>query len=138
MRRRAYEEPTCGEYRAAATIVLLPWLLVAVAAALGLSRLRLDRSGVFIAGLIASYLMLHIATHGFSRYRLPVMPGFMILAGTLFEKHGADHGIGRRVLLFVLVLGLALLWSPSLLDQLGNLGFMKAPTYEGFAPLCGS
>src|SRR5436190_12626055 len=83
LRRRAYEDATCGSYRAAAAIVLLPWLLIAVASLVALARAPVNRGAVLLVGLMAAYLLLHIATHGFSRYRLPVVPGFMILAGAL-------------------------------------------------------
>jgi hypothetical protein len=87
--------------------------------------------------LIAAYLLLHIATHGFSRYRLPVIPGFMILAGSLVELDCRVASTrNRRLLLVGVSVSLALLWAPSLLDQLGFLGFLEAPTYEGFAPIC--
>ena len=137
LRRGAYEKTTCFEYRAAAGMVLLPWVLIAIASMVALARLRIDRGSTFLIGLMGAYLMLHIATHGFSRYRLPVLPGFMILASTLFENNGAaGRPWGRRVLLLGLAVALAFLWAPSLLDQLGYLGFLPPPTHEGFAPTC--
>jgi hypothetical protein len=92
---------------------------------------------VLLLGLLGAYLLLHIATHGFSRYRLPVLPAFMILAATLFERSSGEPLPGlRRGLLAGLAVALTLLWAPSALDQLGHFGFTAPPLYEGFAPVC--
>lgn len=139
LRRRAYEEPSCGVYRGVAAIVVLPWILIALASVVALSRAPLNRHTVLLAGLLAGYLLLHIATHGFSRYRLPVVPAFMIFAAASLDL---DPRVGatppRRGLLAAMLVGLALLWAPSALDQLGHLGFATPPRYEGFAPVCPS
>lgn len=137
LRRRAYEEPSCGAYRGAAAIVLLPWMGVALGSLLGMARAKFDRRTVLLLGLLVAYLLLHIATHGFSRYRLPVVPAFLILAASLVEPHPRPGGtFPRRLLLASLAASLALLWAPSAVDQLGHLGFLPPPTYEGFAPVC--
>jgi 4-amino-4-deoxy-L-arabinose transferase-like glycosyltransferase len=137
LRRRAYADPACGVYRSAAAIVVVPWILIAAGSLVAAARAPVNRQRVFLAGLLASYLLLHIVTHGFSRYRLPVIPAFIILAGSLADL---DCRTGRtpvrRLLLLGLAVGLAFLWAPSLLDQLGHLGFVVPPDYEGFAPIC--
>ncbi len=137
IRRGAYGEVACTTYRGAALIVLVPWILIAMASVVAIARARLDRPMVLLLGLLGAYLLLHIATHGFSRYRLPVLPGFMILAATLLEPSNRAPLSGvRRGLLAVLALALALLWAPSALDQSGHLGLTAPPLYEGFAPVC--
>ena len=112
-------------------------MLVGAATVLGLSRLRLTREAVLLLGILLAYLLLHIATHGFARYRLPVLPAFFLLAGSI-GNHDCRAGrpFARRVLLIALATALALLWAPSALDQLGHLGFLASPTFEGFAPVC--
>jgi hypothetical protein len=137
MRRRAYGEPTCSAYRGVAAIVIAPWILIALASTLALARAPVNRSTVLLVGLLAAYLFLHIATHGFSRYRLPVVPVGLILSAGLFDVD-AREGMAprRRLLLGILVVALSLLWAPSALDQLGHLGLAAPPTYEGFAPVC--
>ncbi|MEO8358934.1 MAG: glycosyltransferase family 39 protein [Vicinamibacteria bacterium] len=138
IRRGAYGAATCSDYRAAAVVVLFPWILIAGATVVAASRLRLNRQSVFLVGLIVAYLLLHIATHGFARYRLPVLPAFMIMAASLFDHQCMEgRSAGRRALQLALVVALGLLWAPSLFDQAGDFGFTAAPTYEGFAPLCG-
>lgn len=137
MRRRAYEDPTCGAYQGLAAIVLIPWILIALGSVVALARAPVNRRTVLLVGLLTAYLLLHIATHGFSRYRLPVIPAFIILAGSLVDLDcRIGRAAGRRLLLIGLAVALALLWAPSLLDQLGHLGFAPPPTYEGFAPIC--
>jgi 4-amino-4-deoxy-L-arabinose transferase-like glycosyltransferase len=137
LRRRAYDEPSCGVYRGATVILVLPWILIALGTVVALARAPVNRNTVFLVGLLLAYLLLHIATHGFSRYRLPVAPIFMIFAAApavLDARTGAAPG--RRLLLGTLVVALSLLWAPSALDQLGHLGFAAPPAYEGFAPVC--
>jgi 4-amino-4-deoxy-L-arabinose transferase-like glycosyltransferase len=137
LRRRAYEDPTCAAYRGVAAIVILPWILIALGSVVALSRVSLSRQTVFLVGFLIAYLLLHIATHGFSRYRLPVVPALMILAGSLIDLHPAEGGLPRqRWLLGTLLVALSLLWAPSALDQLGHLGLLAPPAHEGFAPVC--
>jgi 4-amino-4-deoxy-L-arabinose transferase-like glycosyltransferase len=139
MRRRAYAEPSCGAYRSVTAVVIVPWILIALGSLVALSRAPVNRHTLLLAGLLAAYLLLHIATHGFSRYRLPVAPVFMIFAAALTVLDArAGAAPGRRLLLGALVVALSLLWAPSALDQLGHLGVAAPPTYEGFAPICGT
>jgi 4-amino-4-deoxy-L-arabinose transferase-like glycosyltransferase len=137
IRRRAYEEPSCGAYRGVAAIVITPWILIALGSTLALARAPLNRNTVFLVGFLGAYLLLHIATHGFSRYRLPVVPVCMILSAALCDLD-ARAGVAprRRLMLGVLVAALSLLWAPSAFDQFGHLGFAAPPTYEGFTPVC--
>jgi 4-amino-4-deoxy-L-arabinose transferase-like glycosyltransferase len=135
LRRRAYAEPTCRTYRAASAIVLVPWFLIALCGVLGLARTVLDRQTVFLIGLLFAYLLLHIATHGFSRYRLPILPVLMIFAASLTGSPAAGRW-PRWALLALMVASLGLLWAPSAVDQLGYLGLSAPSTHEGFAPVC--
>lgn len=139
IRRGAYGEVACSTYRGAALIVLIPWILIAMASVVAIARARpgQDRHMVLLLGLLGAYLLLHIATHGFSRYRLPVLPAFMILAATIFEPPSGERPSGGpRALLAGLAVALALLWAPSALDQFGHLGLSAPPLHEGFTPVC--
>ena len=137
MRRGAYGEVSCAAYRGAALIVLLPWIVIAVGSVVALSRARIDRRSGLIMGFLCAYLLLHIATHGFSRYRMPVLPAFMILSATLLAPlPSVRPSSGRRAVLVTLALAVSFLWAPSLLDQLGHLGLAAPPGHEGFAPIC--
>ena len=114
LRRGAYEGATCGIYRGVAAVVLIPWILIALGSVIAVARVPLNRRTLFLIGLVIAYLMLHIATHGFSRYRLPVIPAFMILAASLFERHGPPGTAAlRRGLSIVMAVGLARSYSAS-------------------------
>ncbi len=137
MRRGAYQAPACGAYRAVFSILLVPWILVALGFVLALSRTPLTRPVVLLLVILAAYLLLHVATHGFSRYRLPVAPVLIVLAASLVDLDATrGRTKGRRALLVVMAFALGFLWAPSLADQFGHLGYGPPPTYEGFPPVC--
>jgi hypothetical protein len=64
-----------------ALVVLAPYLLVLALSALGATRLTWSRPAVLLVGFLAYYNLLHVVTHGFARYRLPVMPVMFLIAG---------------------------------------------------------
>ncbi|MBK5256662.1 MAG: glycosyltransferase family 39 protein [Vicinamibacteria bacterium] len=137
LRRGAYQNPTCGGYRAVAGVVLVPWILVALGSVLALSRAPATRPVALLIAILVVYLLLHIATHGFSRYRLPVVPVLIVFAASLVSVGRARAGRrARPAILVAMAFALGLLWMPSFRDQLGHLGFAPPPTYEGFARVC--
>ena len=66
---------------AVALIVLAPYVIVLALFALGATRLTWSRPTVLLVSFLAYYNLLHIVTHGFARYRLPVMPVVFLIAG---------------------------------------------------------
>ena len=58
LRRGAYESVSCTAYRAVAAVVLLPWLLVAFGAVVGLARVRLDRAALLLIPVSYTHLTL--------------------------------------------------------------------------------
>ena len=66
---------------AAALVVLAPYVAVLALFALGLVRLRPTRPVVLLAFFLAYYNLIHVVTHGFARYRLPIMPVVFLIAG---------------------------------------------------------
>jgi 4-amino-4-deoxy-L-arabinose transferase-like glycosyltransferase len=64
-----------------ALIVLTPYLLVLALSVLGATRLTWSRPTVLLVSFLAYYNLLHVVTHGFARYRLPVMPVMFLIAG---------------------------------------------------------
>ena len=64
-----------------AVVVLAPYVLVLALFALGATRLTWSRPTVLLVSFLAYYNLLHIVTHGFARYRLPVMPVMFLVAG---------------------------------------------------------
>jgi hypothetical protein len=64
-----------------AVVVLAPYVGVLALAALGATRLGWSRPTVLLVALLGYYNLLHVVTHGFARYRLPVMPVVFLVAG---------------------------------------------------------
>ncbi len=110
-----------------------------VSVRLGDPGVRLDVAGAGLgpvtdnlAHRAAARLMAEVAFDGGCDIRLVKR----IPAGAGLGASGAAAAPGRRLLLAILVVALFLLWAPSALDQLGHLGLIAYPTYEGFAPIC--
>ena len=109
IKRVAYGCVGVAPARAAAVVVLVPYLLILAAAIAGVAALRLDRKSFLLLFLLAFYNGLHIITHGFARYRLPVLPIVMILAasaGAAWSRRSYPR-LTRRRLVLAAVLSLA-------------------------------
>ena len=69
---------------AAVAVVLVPYLAVLALFVVGLSRLPSGRAPLLVLAFLVFYVLLHVAAHGYPRYRLPVMPALFLVAA-----HGA-------------------------------------------------
>ncbi|MET0555117.1 MAG: hypothetical protein ABW221_18890, partial [Vicinamibacteria bacterium] len=69
---------------AVAVVMLAPYLAVLAFFVLGLARLGWERRVLLLAAFLAYYNFIHVATHGFNRYRMPVMPIVFLLAASAF------------------------------------------------------
>jgi hypothetical protein len=65
---------------AAAAVVLAPYLAVLILFVLGLARLPPKRAPLLLLLFLLFYVLLHVAAHGYPRYRLPVMPALFLVA----------------------------------------------------------
>lgn len=74
IKRGAYGTVPAWVAVATAVAVLAPYLAVMAFFVIGLAALRPTRAHGLLLGFFAYYNLLHIVTHGFARYRLPVMP----------------------------------------------------------------
>ena len=81
IKRGAYGPVAPALALAVALVVLAPYVLVLALFALGMARLAWSRRAVLLVSFLAYYNLLHIVTHGFARYRLPVMPVVFLIAG---------------------------------------------------------
>lgn len=81
VKRGAYGPVSPGTALLAAAVVLLPYLASLALALPALAALQADRARGLLILLLAYYVGIHVATHGFARYRLPVMPVVFLLAG---------------------------------------------------------
>jgi len=74
LERGAYGEVPRGEAWTAIAVVLLPYLLLLVLFVGGIAWLPRRRLSTLLVGFLVFYTLLHVATHGYPRYRLPAMP----------------------------------------------------------------
>jgi hypothetical protein len=91
LERGAYGEVGRSRALAGVAIVLLPYVAVLLLFVLGLARVPASRATLLVLGFLAFYVLLHVAAHGYPRYRLPAMPALFLvaahaLAGALPER----------------------------------------------------
>lgn len=132
VKRGAYGEVAPGAARVAWAVMALPFIAVVAGFGLALVAMRPDRGSILLLVLLILYNGMHVATHGFARYRLPVLPVVLLFAAWSLsrwwraELPSLDRR--RRALLaaFALVAGLTL-W-PSLRQNYEHpaFGFVAA------------
>jgi hypothetical protein len=74
-----------GPYRkmtalSAVVVVLAPFFAVLVLFVFGLAALPRERGPLLLVGFLGYYMLIHVATHGYARYRLPAMPVLFLIA----------------------------------------------------------
>jgi 4-amino-4-deoxy-L-arabinose transferase-like glycosyltransferase len=74
LERGAYGEVPRPSAFAAIAVVLLPYLAVLVLFVAGVAYLPAGRTPVLLLGFLVFYVLLHVASHGYPRYRLPSLP----------------------------------------------------------------
>src|SRR5262249_12681760 len=89
----------------------------------GLARLRLDRPRLLLMAFFVYYLLLHVASYGYSRFRVPILPILFLLAASWLAP-GRDRTLApwtprRRAFALALGLGLSLSMVPSVRSTLG-------------------
>jgi hypothetical protein len=118
IRRGAYGVVGPGAALAATALLLLPYLALLPLLVIGLAAMPMTRGPLLLVGFLAYYTLLHVATHGYARYRLPVMPVVFLLgalgAHTLSAGRPAKMSPGRRVTVATVALTLLLSLLPSL------------------------
>ena len=75
--------------------MLAPYLAVLVFAVRGLARLPAVRALAPLLLFLAYYNAIHVITHGFNRYRLPVMPVLFALAAWGWRCRRGDAPVRR-------------------------------------------
>lgn len=82
IKRGAYGGGIAPSWAAAAALaVLVPYIGVLALAVTGLAAFPVTRPRLLLLLFLVYYVAIHVATHGFARYRLPVMPVLFVLAG---------------------------------------------------------
>jgi hypothetical protein len=92
LRKGAYAEVRPVFAYAATFLLVAPYLLVLAGAVVALASLPSTRLPLLLLGFLAYYNLIHVATHGYARYRLPALPVLFLLAGWTW----AGGGRGRR------------------------------------------
>jgi dolichyl-phosphate-mannose-protein mannosyltransferase len=111
-------------------ILLLPYLLLLPPFVAGLAGARYGPVQVLLVGFLVYYNLIHVVTHGFNRYRLPVMPVVFLFASWAFVawREGSFPRLSpaRKAVAAALAITLALCLVPS-------LRHVRHPAY-GFPP----
>lgn len=136
IRRGAYGDVGLATGAAAAVIVLAPYLLVAGLFVVGVAAAPLTRGAVLLSGFLCYYTLIHVATHGFARYRLPAMPVLFLFAAWAWTAWRSGElprlGAGRKALAVALGLILTLSVAPSLTSDW--MGPRYTPSEDGGVP----
>lgn len=118
IKRGAYGRVPHGWAVLFALVLLLPYLALLPGLVAGLAGVRYDRTRVLLAGFLVYYNLIHVATHGFNRYRLPVMPVVFLFAAWAFSAWRAREfpalSRTRKAVAAALGLTLALSLVPSI------------------------
>jgi 4-amino-4-deoxy-L-arabinose transferase-like glycosyltransferase len=105
---------------AAAVVVLAPFLAVLVLFTMGVAALPIDRGPLLLVAFLAYYVLLHVATHGYARYRLPALPVLFLVAAFAWASWRTDTypslTRARRTTGAVVALVLALSVAPTLVS----------------------
>jgi len=116
--KRAYGDVPAATAAAARLVIVLPYLALLGFFVAGLAALRLERRNLLLLSFLVLYNLLHVATHAFARYRLPIMPVVFVVAAYAFAEWRAGRypalSPARRSLAAALALAFAVLVGPSL------------------------
>lgn len=140
VKRGAYGKVRPGAALALSAVMLLPYLGVLALAVRGIATLPMARGVPLLLLFVAYYNAIHIVTHGFNRYRLPVMPVLFLVAAWGWRR-GSDSAVAapvRRGL--ALAAGAVLLASvlPSLATQWRHCAYGLVPPRQDAAAECPS
>lgn len=127
IKRGAYGDVSAWAGAVVAVVVLAPYLIVLAFFAWGVASSSFGRSQTLLLLFLAYYNAIHVATHGFARYRLPVMPVVFLFAAWGFaswrstERRRLDAR--RSALALGLAVALAISVAPSLTSDWAEPSF---------------
>jgi len=100
----------------AIAVVLLPYLALLVAFVAGVALRPPGRAPLLLLAFLAFYVLLHVASHGYPRYRLPSLPVLFLFAahGWVAWRAGERASARDRAAAAAVALVLALSVGPSL------------------------
>ena len=115
-----------------ALVVLVPYVVLLALFVAGLAGARWDRRLLLLIAFLLVYNALHVVTHGFNRYRLPVMPVLFLFGGWAWEawrgRHYPPLGPRRKLLAAALAVLFGLCVLPSLRTQIHHEAFRGVPS----------
>jgi len=131
IKRGAYGNVGTGWAVAAAVAVVVPYLAALALFVVALAAFPATRPRVALIVFLLGYTAIHMATHGFARYRLPVMPVFFVLAGAAWTalRERALPRVSHRSA--ALAAALALVFAASLIPSLRRNLAHPAFGFEG-------
>jgi 4-amino-4-deoxy-L-arabinose transferase-like glycosyltransferase len=104
--RGAYGRVPTWAARVTAAVVVMPYLGILALCIAGVCALPIDRTRGLLLATAALHFLLHVSTHGFARYRLPVMPVLFLVAAwaavALWERRFPRLSRGRWALAMTL------------------------------------
>jgi hypothetical protein len=130
VKRHAYGPVAPGIAVAVAVVMLAPYLALLPLFVLGLAAFRPGHGRGLLLVFLVYYNALHIVTHGFNRYRLPVMPlVFLFAAAAWVAWREGSLGLTppRRLLAAALAAAMLLCVLPSLGVNVHHVAFGRAP-----------
>src|SRR5262249_6178065 len=99
-------------------LVLLPFFACLAGLVFGLMALPIARGPMLLVAFLAYYNLIHVAAHGYARYRLPALPVLFLLTGFAWAawRRGAYPALTRtrRAVGALAALVLALSVTPTL------------------------
>jgi hypothetical protein len=119
LERGAYGDVPRSRALAAIAAVLVPYLVVLVLFVVGLAVLPRGRPIVLLLAFLLFYVLIHVAAHGYPRYRVPSLPVLFLVAGQgwVYLRTRPRPAVTRPGLVSAAAVGLVLALSvgPSLL-----------------------
>jgi 4-amino-4-deoxy-L-arabinose transferase-like glycosyltransferase len=117
--RGAYGTVSRSRAVAAIVVVLAPYLGVLALFVVGVAALPRGRPAVLLLAFLVFYVLLHVAAHGYPRYRVPSLPVLFLVAGVgwtaLWNRRISTLGARRLGVAAAVALVLALSVGPSLI-----------------------
>jgi 4-amino-4-deoxy-L-arabinose transferase-like glycosyltransferase len=112
---------------AAALVILVPYVAVLALFAIGLVHLPRTRPVLLLLAFFAYYNLIHVVTHGFARYRLPIMPVVFLIAGLGWAAWRAGDlprlSRGRRLAVAAFAVAVIAVLTPSFRLNIGHPAF---------------